>query len=153
MKSRVLSFEPEIESIIKKCQYCNLAMIDLEGKPYVVPMNFGYKDQVMYFHSGPEGKRLDCLLEKPEVCIALSTDHALRWQSSDVACSYSMKYRSVLIHGKAVFITETDEKIDALNVIMDQYTDEEYHYSEPAIKNVSVFKVVVKKIEGRAYGY
>lgn len=153
MKSRILTFEPELEAIIRKCQYCSLAMVDLNGKPYVIPMNFGFKENVVYFHSGPEGKKLDILKSNPEVCIAFSTDHLLRWQNTEVACSYSMKYRSVLVHGKVEFITEKIDKEEALNVIMKQYTDEDYKFSEPALINVAVFKVNIEQLEGRVYGY
>jgi len=153
MKSRILSFEPEIEAIIQKCQYCSLAMIDADGMPYVIHMNFGFRNKTVYFHSGPEGKKLKALENDPNVCVAFSTDHLLRWQNTEVACSYSMKYRSVLVHGKVKFIEDSDEKMDALNVIMKQYTDEEYKYSAPAIENVCVFSVDAEKIEGRAYGY
>jgi len=51
MKKRDLTFKPELESIIKKCQWCNLAMVDKEAKPYVVPMNFGIEGDYIYFHS------------------------------------------------------------------------------------------------------
>jgi len=153
MKNRILNFGPELDAIIKKCSYCVVSMVDTEGMPYAVPMNFGYQDGVIFLHSGPEGKKIDILKEKPEVCITFSTDHVLRWQSSDVACSYSMKYRSVLFYGTVSFITDFDEKEAALDCIMQQYTDEAYRFSEPAVKNVAVMKVSPTRLEGRAYGY
>jgi nitroimidazol reductase NimA-like FMN-containing flavoprotein (pyridoxamine 5'-phosphate oxidase superfamily) len=153
MKSRILSFEPEIENIIQKCRYCSLAMVDLEGKPYVLHMNFGFRDKVLYLHAAPEGKKIDILKQNPDVCVAFSTDHLLRWQNIDVACSYTMKYRSVLLYGKVEFVEDMKQKEDALNVIMNQYTDENYRYSEPAIRNVCVFTVKAERIEGRAFGY
>lgn len=153
MKNRVLSLESELDAIIQKCTYCAVSMIDSDGKPYVVPMNFGFHDQVLYLHSGPEGKKIDILHNNPEVCVAFSTDHELKWQHSEVACSYSMKYRSVLLYGSVVFLHQDHEKEAALDCIMKHYTDQSYRYSEPAIKNVCVIKVDVQKMEGRAYGY
>jgi uncharacterized protein len=153
MKSRILSFEPEIVSIIQKCRYCSLAMVDLEGKPYVLHMNFGFRDKVLYLHAAPEGKKIEILKQNPDVCVAFSTDHLLRWQNIEVACSYTMKYRSVLLYGKVEFVEDMKQKEDALNVIMNQYTDENYRYSEPAIRNVCVFIVKAERIEGRAFGY
>ncbi len=153
MKNRKITFEPEIEKIIRKCRFCSLAMVDLEGKPYVLHMNFGFKDKVLYLHAAPEGKKIDILNKNPQVCVAFSTDHLLRWQNIEVACSYSMKYRSVLLYGKVEFVEDLKEKEDALNIIMHQYTQEDYRYSEPAIRNVCVFKVKAEKLEGRAFGY
>lgn len=77
----------------------------------------------------------------------------LRWQNIDVACSYTMKYRSVLMYGRVEFIEDIAEKENALNIIMSQYTDEDARYSEPALRNVCVFKVKAEKVEGRAFGY
>lgn len=153
MKNRVLSQEFELESIIKKCSYCTVSMVDSDGKPYAIPMNFGYHEKVLYLHSAPEGKKIDVLNSHPEVCVVFSTDHELRWQNSEVACSYSMKYRSVLLFGEVSFVDDEHEKVSALDVIMLQYTDQTYRFSAPAVKNVCVMKVEVQKLEGRAYGY
>jgi len=153
MKSRTLTFLPEIERIIAKCSYCSLAMVDAANKPYVINMNFGYRDKTVYFHCAPTGKKIDILKNNPHVSVGFSCDHELRFQNSDVACSYSMKYRSVLGSGEVEFVTDTREKVDALDCIMRQYTESDYRYSDPAIENVCVFKVKLDTIEGRAYGY
>ena len=153
MKNRIIGLKEEIERIIGKCEVCYIAMVDEENKPYVIPMNFGYKDDCIYLHSSQTGKKIDILGKNSNVCVSFSTDHLLRWQSENVACSYSMKYRSVLAYGKVEFVEDSNQKIEALNIIMSQYTKKEFSYSEPAVKDVKVFKVVVEKLEGRAYGY
>ena len=153
MKNRKITVQEEIERIIKKCDVCYVAMVDLEGNPYVIPMNFGYKKNCIYLHSSQNGKKIDILKQNNSVCVSFSTDHLLRWQSEKVACSYSMKYRSVLAYGKVEFVTEQEDKIIALNEIMKHYTDKEYKYSDPSVKEVMVFKVNIRKLEGRAYGY
>jgi nitroimidazol reductase NimA-like FMN-containing flavoprotein (pyridoxamine 5'-phosphate oxidase superfamily) len=153
MKNRRITLKEEIERIINKCEVCNVAMIDTDGKPYVIPMNFGYADDCIYLHSSQQGKKIDSLKVNNNVCVSFSTDHQLRWQSENVACSYSMKYRSVLACGNVEFVNDPDEKVKALNVIMKQYTDKQFKYSDPSIREVMVFKVNVEKFDGRAYGY
>lgn len=153
MKNRTNLSAKEIEDIILKCDVCNIAMVDSSNMPYVVPMNFGYSDGIIYFHGSPKGKKIDILSNNKAVCIAFSTDHELRWQNDNVACSYSMKYRSVIAYGKAEFITDADEKVKALNVVMKNYTDRSFKYNDPAVRDVNVFKVIVEKLEGRIYGY
>ncbi|MBU1008872.1 MAG: pyridoxamine 5'-phosphate oxidase family protein [Bacteroidetes bacterium] len=153
MKSRPLSFQPDIDDIIRKCTFCSLAMVDAEGKPYVLPMNFGYSDKVIYLHSAPEGKKIDILKQHPDVCVGFSADLELRYRDVDVACSYSMKYKSVLVYGKVEFIADLKEKAAALDVIMRQYTSESFTYNAPALNNVCVYKVVGELFEGRVYGY
>jgi len=153
MRSRPLDYKPELERIIEKCQVCHLSMVDLEGKPYVLPFNFGYEADTFYLHSAPVGKKIDILKKNNEVCLAMSTDYELRSQNENVACSYGWKYRSVLAYGKVEFIEDMDEKVKALNMLMKNYTDIEFSYNTPAVRDVCVYKVVVEKMEGRAYGY
>ena len=153
MKSRPITLKEELERIIRQCEVCSLAMVGPEGKPYVIPMNFGYDNEVICLHSSRTGKKIDILKRNNRVCVSFSTDHELRWQSENVACSYSMKYRSVLAHGRVEFVEDMEEKVKCLNVIMKQYTDREYTYNDPALLDVMVFRVVVETMEGRAYGY
>lgn len=153
MKNRKLTLQADIEAIIQKCEACTLSMVDTEGQPYAVPMNFGYKNQQLFLHSGPEGKKIELLKKNPQVCITFSTDHLLRYQNTEVACSYSMKYRSVMILGEIQFLEDITEKQAALDIIMGHYTNNAFKYSEPALQNVCVMQVKINEINGRAYGY
>ena len=153
MKSKVIDKQEEITSIINKCQVCHVAMVDQQGKPYLVPMNFGFEEGVIYLHSSRSGKKIEILKNNPEVCIEFSTDYFLRYQNEDVACSWSMKYRSVLAYGRVTFIEEETEKVNHLNMIMRNYTPKDFKYNPPSIREVCCWKIVVEKFEGRIYGY
>jgi len=153
MKNRPIISKPDQEAVIRKCQTCSIAMVDPEGKPYVIPMNFGFAGDYIYFHGSATGKKVDVLKNKSDVCISFSTDHELRYVTEEVACSWSMRYRSVLVYGKAESVEDPDEKIDILNVIMAHYADRKFEYNAPSIREVMVWKVKTDKIEGRVYGY
>ena len=153
MKNRKINFKPEMETIIGKCQSCCIAMVDPEGKPYVIPMNFGYKDDVIYFHGAQKGKKVDVLRNNPDVCVVFSTDHDLRYVDEEVACSWGMRYRSVIVYGKAEFVEDPEEKVRCLNIIMANYSNRKFDYNDPAIREVMVFKVKAERMEGRVYGY
>jgi len=153
MKNRPITDKKDILDIIKKSQWCHVAMIDATGKPYVIPLNFGFKDDVIYMHGAQQGKKIDALRQNPGVCINFSLDHVLRYQNEKVACSWSMKYRSVLCHGKAEFIEEPEEKTEALHIIMAQYSGNKFIFNLPSLREVKVWKVNVEKFEGRVYGY
>lgn len=153
MANRMTSRPEDIRSIIDKCEACYVGMVDLEGKPYVLPFNFGFADGVIYLHSAGEGKKIDSLRQNPEVCVAFSTDHQLFHRHEPVACSYGMKYRSVLAHGKVVFIEDYEEKEKVLNIIMRKYTGQDFSFNAPAVNNVCVYKVEVTKFEGKESGY
>ena len=57
MKTVIIEDKQRIESIILHCDACFVGITDLEGNPYVVPMNFGYENGIIYLHSGPEGSK------------------------------------------------------------------------------------------------
>ena len=153
MKRRDLTFKPELESIIRKCEICNLAMVDEDGSPYVLPMNFGYKDDYIYFHSAQTGRKIDILKKNRQVCISFSTDHDLKWVNEEVACSWSMRYRSVLAFGNVEFVDDYDQKEEALRIFMKNYSVIDFSFNEPAVKDILIFRVKIEKLYGRALGY
>lgn len=153
MRNQTISSKEEIVDVIQRCQWCHVAMADLNNEPYVIPMNFGFSEDVIYIHGSQKGKKTDILRHYPKVCINFSTDHHLRYQNEEVACSWSMKYRSVLCYGQAEFITDPDEKIKALNIIMHHYANREFRFNPPSIREVNVIRVRVERVEGRKYGY
>ncbi len=150
-KTRWITEQSKINEIIKSSKSCSLAMIDKEGKPYVVLMNFGYKDGAFYFHGDLKGKKIDCLKANPNVSIAISTDHRYFSQHEDVACSYGLSYRSVFAQGKVEFIEVKEQKIEALKIFMKQYSNKDFIFNDPAINNVAVFKAVIKELKCKEY--
>lgn len=154
MKPRTNLSQKEIDEIINNCDVCTVGMVDLDGSPYVLPFNFGYKDGKLYLHSGPEGKKIDVWKKNPQVCVSFSTDYEMNIRHENVACSYSMKYKSVLIHGGIVQVQDLDCKAIILNIIMEKYSGRsDFSYSRPALENVSVFEIKTEKIESRNYLY
>lgn len=152
MKTIAITEPAEIEAIIRKCPYCMVGITDPEGNPYVVPMNFAYRDGVIYLHSGPEGSKVEMLEHNNNVCITFSLGHKLVYQHEKVACSYSMRSESVMCRGKVEFIEDMGEKRNALDVIMRHYTNNEFNYSDPAVRNVKVWKVPVDRMTGKVFG-
>ena len=153
MKVKIFRGLAEAEPIIRACEVCHMGMVDTENMPYSLPMNFGF-DGDSILHSGPDGKKINILKHKPEVCLNFSTDYKMYHQSEDVACSYGMRYRSVLIFGKVEFVQDETEKRRILNIIMKQYSGrDDYKYNDPAIRNVKVMQVKIERLEGRTFGY
>lgn len=149
MKKFLIKDITEIEEIINNSKVCSLAMIS-KDQPYCVPMNFGYEDGIIYLHGAPEGKKTDALKNNTDVCISFYTDDKLHVVSESVACSYSMKYRSVLARGSVIFVNDIEEKERILNIIMRNYTERTmFKYSKPALENVCVF--YLKPVELTAY--
>ena len=150
LKTREIHDFSEIEEIINTAQVCHLGMADGD-KPYVLPMNFGYENKTVYLHGAPEGKKIEVLEKNKNVCITFDIDHHLKFRDEHVACSYSMRYRSVILSGKAVSINDYDEKIKCMNIIMRKYSGKDFTYNAPAIKNIKVWKVEIEEITGKKF--
>lgn len=153
MRTRFIQTQEEIDAIIAKCDVCYVGMTDTEGFPYVIPFNFGYKDGIIYLHSAQHGKKIDILKKNPSVCIVFSTDHILKFQSEQVACSYSMHYRSVQAFGKVEFVEDTEKKVEILNIVMSNYTDRNFNYNAPSLREVCTYKVNIERFSGKVFGY
>lgn len=152
MKTIIIEDKQRLESIILHCDACFVGMIDLEGNPYVIPMNFGYENGNLYLHSGPEGSKIEMLECNNNACITFSLGHKLVYQHEKMACSYSMRSESVMCRGKVLFIEDMEEKRHALDIIMRHYTNNDFTYSDPAVRNVKVWQVSVEQMTGKVFG-
>ena len=137
----------ELEAILRSAQICHLSMVD-EGKPYVVPLNFGYEDNALYFHSAPEGRKINILRKNPEVCFSVVARHEI--VVSERACSWTAEFSSVTGTGKAAILTDRAVKEKGLTVLMSQYSDEKYDFSDEELDGVVVIRVEIEEMAGKS---
>jgi nitroimidazol reductase NimA-like FMN-containing flavoprotein (pyridoxamine 5'-phosphate oxidase superfamily) len=139
--------------VIQRSQVCHLAMVDGDV-PYVLPFNFGIEgEKIIYLHSSFQGRKIEVLKKNNNVCISFSLDYELYKQSEIMACSWSMKYRSVMVTGKLYFVDELEEKRKALDAIMRQFSENNFKYSDAAINNVCIMRVEIEQMTGRSFRY
>ena len=149
-KDKEISDESGIEAIIKKADVCRIGMVN-GNKPYIVPLCFGYHDNVLYFHGSLKGQKFDILRINPNVCFEF--DLITKAVESENACDWSMKYQSVIGFGKAVFIENSDEKRKALSIIMGQYSDRPFQFPENKLKATTVIEVKIESMTGKHSGF
>jgi nitroimidazol reductase NimA-like FMN-containing flavoprotein (pyridoxamine 5'-phosphate oxidase superfamily) len=75
-----------------------------DGRPYLVPLAYGYDGEAVYAHSGP-GRKLDLMRAEPRV--TFEVDEA---QASD-------RWRSVIVEGIFEEIDDPQQRSAALSVI------------------------------------
>ncbi len=140
----------EIEAILMKADICRLAMTD-GSVPYIVPLNFGYRDRTLYFHTGLAGKKIDLLKKNNLVCFEVDVEAELI--RADIACGYGMKYRSIVGTGRAEFVEERDEKRKALDIIMGHYSrQDKWDYRENSFERTCIIRVTIDTMTGRKAG-
>ena len=145
-KEKEITDIKEIESIIQKSQVCRLALAD-EGLPYIVPLCFGYKNKILYFHSAKEGQKIDILRRNRQVCFEFDIDARVR--SGKTACAWGMGYKSVIGYGTASLVEDPEEKQKALDIIMRQYSEGEFEYSAKNLAEMLVIKVDISAMTGK----
>ena len=63
-----------------------------------------------------------------------------------------MVSKSVICKGTIVFVENYDEKVEALNILMEHYTDKKFNYSTPAVNNVRILKLLPEEITCKSFG-
>jgi hypothetical protein len=139
-----------IEDILRKATVCRLAVCS-EDVPYIVPLNFGYESDRLYFHSAPEGRKIAALKANPQVCFEVDIDAEL--VSAGKPCGWTVRYRSVIGFGRARLLEDAAEKKRALDIIVGHYDRGPFEYPEKAIAEVAVVEVEIESLTGKQAGY
>jgi nitroimidazol reductase NimA-like FMN-containing flavoprotein (pyridoxamine 5'-phosphate oxidase superfamily) len=149
-KDKELTDDTLIKTILEKSAVCRLGMADGD-KPYVVPMNFGYRESALYFHGALKGRKIDMLKKNPNVCVEF--DLVTETLEADQACDWSMKFQSVIAFGSASLLSDAEEKRDALGIIMAHYSDKAFEFPENKINATAVIKVDIERMTCKQSGF
>ncbi len=150
-KDREVTDIAEIKSIIESCKTCHLAMVD-DGMPYVIPLNFGFEiadgTLTLYFHSAQEGRKIDILRKNNAVCFEMCLEGEPVF-ASETPCNSGYYYSSVHGFGHVEFITDINEKCNALSLLMKHQANISVTFTDDQAKSVCVYKVVSNDFTGK----
>ncbi len=138
----------QLDAIIRGSQVCRLALV-AEGRPYLVPLSFGYDGAAFFFHTAPAGRKIAAFLAGGEVCFECECNVEVRRGSEDNACQWSMNYESVIGYGLIAELTAPDEKRHALNQIMRQYTGRDWTYPDATLARIRTWKLAITSLTGK----
>jgi nitroimidazol reductase NimA-like FMN-containing flavoprotein (pyridoxamine 5'-phosphate oxidase superfamily) len=94
----------------------------MDEQPYVVPVNFAFDRQRIYFHCADTGMKLDFLRSNPRVCFEV--DENLGTVPGPAPWLFGTAYRSVIAFGTARILTDPEEKTLATRMITMKYAGE-----------------------------
>ena len=136
-----------IQYVLKNAKVTRIAM-SINDEPYIVPMNYGYDKNCLYLHTGDFGKKIDILNQNNKICFEMDINHEL--VKSDRACKWSMKFLSVIGFGNAIFLEDKYQKLEALKLLMNHYSNDiNYEFDEEEINKVNIIKVMIDSITAR----
>ncbi len=108
-----------IESILATNQVLRVAWMTEEG-PYLLPLNYGYREGRLYIHSAKEGRKIEVSKAYPKVCFEVSD--SIQVLQADTPCGFTTRYRSVIGMGRIRIVSDPYEKEVGLSIIMEQIT-------------------------------
>lgn len=147
-KDKEVTSRDWMAEVMDRGVWMELAMADKEGRPYIVPLNYGFKDDFIIVHGAKEGKKIDTIRENNMVAFNITIDAEVVRNEEDPS-EFSMKYRSVSGLGTASFIEDIEEKREALKILMEHYRGPKEPMTEGMLKATSVIKIQINEMTGK----
>lgn len=105
-----------VNAILDEALVCHVGF-HVDGQPYVIPTTYARVDQQLYIHGSAASRMLRALTGGVPVCVTVTILDGLVLARS--AFHHSMNYRSVVILGTAVEVTNPEERFAALQAIVE----------------------------------
>src|SRR5579863_2424150 len=93
---------------------CHVGFV-VDGQPFVIPTGYGRAGDSLYIHGSAASRMLRRVDEGVAVCVTVTLLDGLVLARS--IFNHSMNYRSVVILGTAVAVTDAKEKLEALRLL------------------------------------
>ena len=149
---REVTDEAEIRAVLCRAKVLHLGMVD-NGKPYVVPLHYGFEwDEdglILWCHGAREGRKLDAIRANPTVFVEVDCDAELV-SGGDVACRWGSYYASVMGDGVATIVEDPDEKTHGLRCLMRTQTGRDFEVSPRMAAAVCVLRIEVPQVSAKA---
>ena len=127
-----------IDKILKSSRICRLAIFDKEY-PYIIPMNYGYHNNSLYFHCATQGKKIDLLKQNNKVGFEIEQSHDII--EDEESCKWTTKFLSIIGTGEIVIIKDKEAKKKGLDILMIHHGKTDNIYNENALKKVVILKL------------
>ncbi|WP_342442956.1 pyridoxamine 5'-phosphate oxidase family protein [Lysinibacillus sp. FSL K6-0075] len=124
MVNRACTDEKQIKQFLEDAQTAFLGLVD-QHIPYVIPLNYVYKDGIFYFHGANEGRKIDILTTNQNACMTISENYGT--MVDPVPAETDTAYMSVVANGLVEIVTDLNEATAAMQAMLDKYVPDYYH--------------------------
>lgn len=114
-KGRARTDRAELDAVLDAGLVCHLGVV-LDGTPVVVPTVYGRDGDTLFLHGSSGAGNLRAALAG-DISVAVTLVDGLVYARS--AMHFSMNYRSAVVRGRAVELSDADERMHALRVIVE----------------------------------
>lgn len=170
-----------IIELLNTCHIGRLGTIGKDGYPMVKPLNFVYYDEKgkiplnplfskgesnippfskggqggfsggrIYFHTAKEGEKIEDIKRDSKVCFEVDLPIAYV-KAKNNPCEADYLFKSVIIKGKAKIIEDREEKIFALDCLMEKHQPGGGYgdYTEDKLKKVGIVRIDIEEMTGK----
>lgn len=156
MQKRACTDKSKIEALLLNAStgFLGLSANDL---PYVVPLNFVWLNECVYFHGAAEGRKVSYMRQNREACFTVCEQ--LGTMTSPIPAHTDTAYMSAMVFGRLSFVDDLDEAVSAMQAMLDKYVPG--YYDQPLSKahvekyrsslgsRTLVFKLTVQSISAK----
>ena len=144
-KDRIVTDENIKIEALKSMDIIRLGLVD-NGLAYIVPVNFAYYDNAIYFHTGLNGRKIPLLKNAGK--ISFQADRFDGLKTHDTACGHSSYFTSVYGEGIPVFLETKEDKYFGLDLLMEKYTGKKWEdFPEKILNITNVIRINITKLE------
>jgi len=137
----------EMEQLLREEEVGYLGL-SLDGKPYVVPLNYHYVDGKVLFHCGLTGRKLDYLKGNPHVCFTVGRQSGrVREHAGGNPCHVDSD--SVICYGRAKVLGELEERQLALNAFNRRFRPDAPDVPLERVMKCNVVEITIAVMTGR----
>lgn len=134
--------------LLRNGEFGILSLLAEGNVPYGIPINFVWDGKSsIYIHCAPEGKKLQCLETCPQVsfCVVGKT--------KVISNKFTTGYESIVLQGKAYTGLSSEEKMQALTLLLDKYSPEDkvigLKYVEKSFHRTEIIRIDIEEWSGK----
>ncbi|MDX6415350.1 MAG: uncharacterized protein QOH23_2760 [Gaiellaceae bacterium] len=105
-----------IDAILDEALMCHLGFV-VDGQPFVIPTIHARDGDILYIHGSPGSRMLRTAKAGVDICVTATLLDGLVLARS--VYNHSMNYRSVVVLGRAHEVTDPDEKLRAMQCVVE----------------------------------
>ncbi len=117
-----------VERILDEALVCHVGFV-ADGVPYVIPASFGRDGDRILLHGSAQGRMMRALASGAPACVTVTLLDGLVLARS--AFHHSVNYRSVVLLGTPVVITDREGKREALRVVVEHVVPGRWRDARP----------------------
>ncbi len=130
--------------VFDRAPYVTVSMVRPDGTPYGLPLSLiRSDDKTFYFHCADEGEKIDCLKHHPVVSLSAVSKCTPKFEEEKN--NFTEYFHSAIAIGKAEFVTDEAEKIEALRLLCERFLPKYMDHFDEAIER-SLSRTTVVKI-------